>query len=333
MTPPSIIELAQRQRAALLKHDLTAIEDLIGAYRGLYENLRPEILALADAIAAIEEPTASQVRKLRQYKALMDELAYESAKFGNYLEVQLNARALQALQMGEEDSYKLIRAATGGNKVLLASLVRVPIETIQQLVGFLAKDGALYASIKSSYGSLTDRITEAMMRGVALGDNPKTIALYLNKQIGMGLTDAMRTMRTTQLWAYRSAARANYVANSNVVTGWVWMAREDESVCPACLAMHGTFHEPDEILDGHYNCRCVQLPMTRMNPDQPIPQGRGEDYFNSLSEDRQREMLGAAKYEAWKDGRFEFSQLAVHKEDEVFGRMTVVPTNKELLGE
>lgn len=306
---------------------------MVAAYRTLYENLRPEILALADAIAAIEEPTAAQIRRLRQYKALMDELAKESAKFGSYLEVQINARALEALRRGDADTYQLIRTAAGGNKTLLASLVRVPVEAIQQLAGFLAKDGALYAAIKAGYGSLTDRIADAIMRGVALGDNPKTIALYLNKQIGMGLTDAMRTMRTAQLWAYRSAAQANYVANSNVVTGWVWMAREDSDVCAACLAMHGTKHDVEEILDGHYNCRCVPLPMTKLNPDPPIPEGRGEEYFNSLSEDKQREMLGAAKYEAWKEGRFEFSQLAVHKEDEVFGQMTVVPTNKELLGE
>lgn len=331
--PLSVIELAEKQRLALLKQDVIAINDLLTAYKGLYENLRPEILSLADAIAGMENPTPAAVRKLRQYTSLMDELAAESAKFGSYLEVQINARALEALKLGDANTAQLIRQAAAGNKALTASLVRVPIEAIRELSVFLAKGGELYKRIQLMTGANVDRATEAIMRGVALGKNPRTIADLLNKSLGMNLTDAMRTMRTTQLWAYRSAAKANYIANSKVVTGWIWVAKEDESVCAACLAMHGTKHPPDEILDGHYNCRCAMVPMTILDAEQPIADGRGEEYFNSLTEDQQREMLGPGKFEAWQEGKFQFSDLASRTDNDVFGHMTVETTLKDLLGE
>lgn len=312
---------------------MAAINDLVTAYKGLYENLRPEIQALADAIAALENPTQAQVRRLRQYKALMDALEKESAKFGSYLEVQINARALAALRQGDMDTYNLMRITLAGNRRLIADLQRVPVEVIRELSAFLAKDGALYQRIGLMTSASMDRVSDAIMRGVALGENPRAIARLLNVSLGFGLSDAMRTMRTTQLWAYRSAAKANYVANSNVVTGWIWMSREDSDVCPACLAMHGTQHAPDEILDGHYNCRCVMLPMTVLTTEPLIKEGAGEAYFNSLTEAQQRAILGPGKFEAWQSGKIEFSQFAASKHNEVFGQMTVVPTLKELLGE
>lgn len=334
---PTVIDVANRQRAALLKADIAAQGDLIRAYADLARRLRGEMEALVEAIAGMDELTPSAVYRLRAYKNLMESLAAETARFGGYLETSISARAMEALQRGSKDAQEIIKVALSGNRALIADLQLVPQAALEALVAFLSKDSELYKRIQGMAGANTEAMKEAIIRGVAVGDNPKTTARalmpYMDTALGATLTDAMRTMRTAQLWAYRSASQASNIANSNVVRGWQWMAREDSDVCPACLAMHGTVHEPDEILDGHYNCRCVMLPLTVLDRENPIPDGRGEDYFKSLSEDQQRAMLGPGKYEAYQEGRFAFGDLATHKDNEVYGHMTVERTLSELLGE
>jgi hypothetical protein len=138
-------------------------------------------------------------------------------------------------------------------------------------------------------------------------------------------------MRTVQLWGYREASRASYIANPEVVTGWIWYAALDTETCGACIAMHGTRHSADEVLDDHYNGRCSMIPITITNPNPDIESGL--EWFGKLDEDKQREILGDSKYEAWKDGKFDLDQLTHQKDEPVYGTMRVERSLKSLLGE
>jgi hypothetical protein len=67
--------------------------------------------------------------------------------------------------------------------------------------------------------------------------------------------------------------------------------------------------------------------------DRIIEEGSGEEWFNAQSEATQRDMLGPGKYEAWKDGKFEFGDLSKTVDDPVYGPMRQEATLKELMGE
>jgi SPP1 gp7 family putative phage head morphogenesis protein len=170
---------------------------------------------------------------------------------------------------------------------------------------------------------------QAIIDGVGSGYNPRKIADAIEGAFGGGLTDALRNTRTVQLWSYRESARANYQA-SGVVDGWIWWAELDADTCEACVAEHGSIHDLDEQLDGHYNCRCAPIPFIEgVTPEV----GTGEDYFNGLSEDEQKSMLGPGKYDAFKAGKFEFSQLAKQVPNEIYGTMRQAASLKDLVGE
>ena len=138
--------------------------------------------------------------------------------------------------------------------------------------------------------------------------------------------------RTVQLYSYREATRANYIANSDVVEGWIWHADLSPTTCAECIAMHGTFHANDETLNDHHNGRCSMIPVVK-GFDRITEEGAGEAWFNAQPESVQRDMLGPGKYEAWKEGQFDFSQLVSTQNDPVYGEMRVEATLKELLGE
>jgi hypothetical protein len=136
----------------------------------------------------------------------------------------------------------------------------------------------------------------------------------------MSLTDALRMTRTAQIYSYREATRANYVA-SEVVTGWQWMAHvSDPRTCMSCIRMSGRIFPTKDALNDHHNGRCTMLPVIR-NRDPFIKETDGKDYFNSLSEADQRARMGSEFHKAYKQGYFKFEELSWQRNDEVYGPM------------
>jgi len=181
---------------------------------------------------------------------------------------------------------------------------------------------------------------DALTRGLALGLGPEVIRRLIQQMMGMVLTRALRIARTEMLRAYREAARRNYQANSDVVKGWIWHSALNERTCAACWAMHGTVHRLEERLDDHVGGRCTAVPLTKTwaelgfegIPETTLPIERGVDVFQRLNPEMQQEILGAAKYAAWKDGKFGLEDLVGRKYDGRWGSMRYERSLKELLG-
>jgi len=132
------------------------------------------------------------------------------------------------------------------------------------------------------------------------------------------------------LYSYRRAAAETQRANSDVLGGVVWCAELDESTCDSCMALHGQVFEVGFVCSDHHNGRCACLPWVKGMPN-PIEQ-TGEDWFKSQSESTQKEHMGEAKWQAWQDGKFEFSQMTKDYDDSVFGVMKGEASLKDLLG-
>lgn len=107
-----------------------------------------------------------------------------------------------------------------------------------------------------------------------------------------------------------------------------------------CWAMHGTKHGLDELLDDHPNGRCTMLPWTKSwselgytgTADNPTMEP-GTVLFERLNPEKQRSILGPAKYAAWRDGRFTLSQIVGRRNDPRWGSMRFERSLKDLIGE
>ncbi len=322
---PTVIQLAQRYKNQLADRDEAALRRLIDAYTTIYRRLQGDIDLLAAQLAD-GGLSRNDILRMKDYKRMMRNLEAELREYQAYLRVSLGQNAQVEVDIGAQNATQLSALAlqqVGAS----ARLNRVPGEVIQQLLGFLDPAGPLYAKLDGMGEYVAEKVTQAILEGVGKGDNPRTIAARITDSVGMGLTDSMRMMRTAQLYAYRESSRATYVANSDVVTGWVWYAHL-ETACMSCVAMHGTEHPLDEPLDDHHNGECVAIPLV-VGADNPIEQ-TGEEYFGQLPEEQQAERMGRDYYKAWQEGKFEFKDLSATHVDDVYGDMRSVATLGEL---
>lgn len=171
-------------------------------------------------------------------------------------------------------------------------------------------------------------IRSALIRGTAIGENPREAAADMLDRIGstfdLGRRRAETIARTEMVDANREAARLLREANADVVAGWAWCATLGPRTCQVCVAMHGTVypHDAPGPLD-HPSGRCTSIPVTKTwrelgididEPHAPAMQP-GPDWFDHQPEATQRSILGARRYEAWRRGDYPPDQWAVRKQN------------------
>jgi SPP1 gp7 family putative phage head morphogenesis protein len=316
----TIQQLAARQRNQIGATDEANLQTIARAYGLMNDRLKGDVDALMLAIQDLDNPTGAEIKRLPQYKRLTRRMNDELDRFESYLEVAIGAAALAAIGMGLAHSAELVKLA--------GTFTSLDSGAITPLLNYLRQDGPLYARLKLITTGTLDRVIEQIISGVGQGFNPQKIARLIQDAFGGGLTDALRNMRTVQLWSYRDSAKANYTAAG--IIQWVWYSELDSLVCEACASEHGTIHDMNETLDGHYNCRCAMLPY--IEGLSPVEQ-TGQEWFNNLTEAQQVEFMGKNKLDAYRAGKFEFSQLGRNTPNDVYGEMRTVTPLKDLLGE
>jgi len=309
---PTPTELARAFKAAIDRQDAAALTRLAKAYSQLYGRMQGKLDSLLLAISKLDAPTKGQVMRLSQYKNLLTALETELTKYSAYVEVEIRNTADAAVGMAIKQTEQFLRAA---GYTMTRSL---PKNAIYSMLGFLQEDSPLWKRIGELAPFHTQKVADALLEGIAFGYNPAKTAKLFENVMGGGLTDAMRMTRTAQLYASREANRAMYAANSDVVTGWMWYSSLDSDTCMACAVEHGTVHSLDESMDSHYNCRCTSIPVVAGYDDKVQT---GVDWFKGLPESQQREMMGNKAFEAWQAGKFELSDMATRRHDDVYGEM------------
>lgn len=320
-----MIDLANKQRAALERAGGQVTTRLIAAYAALWRRLADKAELLGHDIAALEHPTADQVMLLARYGELMGQVATELGRYAAFVSVELDANALAAIVQAGKDASQLVAAAgvTEGFTVL-------PTDTVRAALAFLDPNGPLYQRLAQLAPTTTQAVADTIVEKVAMGLNPRAWAGVIRDELGGGLTDAMRMARTVQLYSYREASRANYAANPNVVSGWYWFAQLDADTCLSCVAQHGSFHTTAETLNDHHNGRCAMIPAV-VGAANPIT-ASGQEWFGQLPAGQQAAMMGPGKFQGWKSGQFEFSALSGMRVDPVYGPMRVEETLQSLVG-
>lgn len=323
----AITDQARQFADALEAFDQEALERIVAAYQRIYRGLDAQVQALLLEIANLENPTSAQVARLARFKGLQADIIEEYTRFQAYLRTEILNAAEGSFNLGASQSAQLVEAllAEAG---ITARLGGLSAGAFEAMVSFLQPGSPLYNRIDLLAGTLADYVRNTLLDAVALGYNPVKTARLIQDAFGRGLTDALRMARTAQLYSSRVAAQQIY-QNSDVVDGWVWYAQLDGATCQSCIVQHGTIHSKDEVLNDHHNGRCAMLPYIEAFGN-PIEQS-GIEWFESLPESQQKQILGAGKFEAWKAGKFSLDQLSKEHENDVYGMMRVVTPLKELV--
>ena len=315
--------------------DAAAMGRLIEAFQRAWVRLEAQLTALLGEIgqmgASVAPLRGSQIARMNRYQTLMGQLMQELQGLQSLTMNEVERAAELGITLGSESVGTLLSTIITGNTRLAAGFNRLPVEAIKAMLGFLTPGSALYERLSYLAPGVAQAVADAIIQGVALGWNPRKIAAMVQQAFGGGLTDALRFVRTAQIWAFRESNRANMLANSDVVEGWFWNAElGDPRTCASCIAKHGSFHPLSERLEDHHCGRCTAIPKVR-GFESPLIEASGEAWFIRQSETFQRSVLGKSKYEAWKANQFEFSQLSQPYDDPVYGRMFSEASLKELV--
>lgn len=175
--------------------------------------------------------------------------------------------------------------------------INVPGLLAQHLSG-RASDGKPVVGLYERAAEATAKaFTDALKNGIAAGKPAALIAQAVTSLLYAGAARFLTIHATETLGAYRDTTT---VLGDNIqqVTGWIWIAAPD--ACPACGAMHGTFHPAGEPLDSHPNCRCIQQ---MVYGDETPDVESGPERFEKLPEAKQKEILGKKKMALYRDGK------------------------------
>jgi len=336
----SPIEIAiARYRAALLRRDQEAASRLVAAYGAIWQKLQEALKAIEAGIEAGKDDAWIRER----IEALVRQVEEEVERYAIYADQEVAAIIQQMIPEGLDHTQKMVQLTLGGygEAAIKAYWNTLPADAVQVMLGMTGDDSPLYQRMENQLGpAVAEQVRQALVEGVALGYNPKRIHQELRTKLGEGLTWSLSATRTAQLWAYREATRAGYLANGNLVTGWIWHSALDARVCLSCWAQHGSVHPLEEPLRDHWSGRCAMIPQTRSWADmgfEGIPETTtqippGEEIFKGLDPETQRQIMGPAMWQAWQDGKFDFRDLSVPYDDAVYGQMYVAASLKRLLG-
>lgn len=320
------LRLAAKLRTELLKITDQQTRDLTAAWVDAWDGVAGDLDSAINELAAhadnghIRRAAILQSKRLRN---ALDAIARELTRLGDLAGVRIT-----------EDLAAVVRAAGDRETALIGS--QLPAGERDRLTG--RPDTRQLAAIVER---TTERITSAayplssdayavlrreLVRGLAAGRNPQVTAARVVKRaeggFNGGLARALTISRTETLDAYRTAAAASHQANSDVLRGWMWVCALSSRTCPACLSMNGTEHDLKEAGPlGHQNCRCTRVPLTKSWRDLGIdldePAGIGVpdsgEWFQVQSTKVQQQILGPARYKAWRRGDYPVSDWATKR--------------------
>lgn len=340
-----VIDAAEQFRDLLLRMERAQAMRFVNAYGTIFKDLQGMIEALTLELASIEDPKPWKVAQLARWKALRQQIVEQIDRYGAFVDTELRTAIQKQVALGLQHAEQLTLAGIPQpmNAAISSVWNRLPAEAVLRMIGFLSPDSPLHQALVKQLGeAVASGVEKVLLQGIALGFNPRKVASIISRELGQGLTWSLRTARTAQLWAYREATRAAYVANSDIVGGWIWHAKlGDGRTCISCIVQHGTIHPNTETLNDHHQGRCAMLPLTKTWAElgfPGIPETRvqvplGRDWFDTLSDAEQQRTMGKAKWAAWKAGRINWEDLSAEHDDDIYGTMRVEASLRDLLGD
>lgn len=330
---PETMRLVERLRSQVDQLADGVTRQLTGAWVRAWEELVDAFLAAVDELIAAAEggrwPTRMQIARSVRLQAALEAAERSLRRLAATVEREIGDAVSEAVQLGAHGQAQIIGSQVPPVAGSLADLAmrfdRVSAMTLDWIVARTSQH--IHARTWPLATDAVEAMKRSLVRGVAVGDNPRTAARDMVKRVegdfNGGLTRAAVIARTEILDAHRSAAKSSQDANSDVLGGWVWSARLDTRTCPSCWAMHGTVHplsEPGPL--DHQQGRCSRTPKTKtwrelgFDIDEPadvILDARS--IFDSLPEADRLQIMGARRLSMLDAGEIDWPDLPVRKEN------------------
>lgn len=253
-------EVAQQHKQRILTREAAATAKLRHQFQATWERILTQLTMLLRQMQQAKDAgrnlDVGWLYEAHRLQHLLDALAAEIGGFALSAKSLISGDARLAHAYGVQDARLLLQ--TSLPQIGLA--FGVPSADALKALEARLSTGPLARRFAQMPEDAVTRTRQVLLAGVAHGWGPRQIARWLKQQLGIELSDALRLARTESMMAYRSASLDSYRANSDVCTGWTWLA--SANACDDCAAKNGTQHPLDEDMDEHPNGRCCPVPNT-----------------------------------------------------------------------
>ncbi len=328
MAEPLVVQVMRRFKAQLLAREAREVRAMAAAWRDVERALEKQLEALAKELAAEKaaglEGSQWRLFEKERYQALLRQTRHEINKYIADAERAIADEQAELAALGVQHADAAL-AASGVH----ASFSRLPVEAVENMVAMTREGAPLHELLSRTWPDAVEGMTTALVRGTALGWNPRKTAREMRDGLASGLNRVLCIARTEQLRAYREASRAEYAA-SGVVKGYRRLAAHDSRTCVACLLLDGQFSTLDTALDDHPNGRCAMVPVVDGMPD--VTWQTGREWLEGQDAETQRAIMGPERWQAWREGRLELGDLVGTQQNDTWGGGVQVRPLKALLG-
>jgi SPP1 gp7 family putative phage head morphogenesis protein len=328
-----VIRIMLEFKASLLAGEAAQIEEMALRWKQSEDVLQASFDALALDIATRrqngEEIKLSKLVRLDRYKSLLQQTTQQLDLYTTYAENRVRLGQLEHLKLGIQHAVDAIQAyfATRGRVAGVFDIL--PVGALQALAGLAGDGSPLKQLLIASWPDAVDGLTRKLVEAITLGKNPIDTARAMRDGYGVGFHRSINIARTEQLCVYRTAGLEQY-KTSGLVAGYKRLSARDGRVCPACLmADDGTIYSLDTPFEEHPQGRCSQVPVVKGLT--PVTWQSGQSWFVSQNEATQKSILGAGRYDAWKAGQFQLSDVVKRVENDVWGTSLQTASLKELI--
>ncbi|MER7213204.1 hypothetical protein ABT340_39590 [Streptosporangium sp. NPDC000239] len=320
------LQLVERMRQAVNSIVDNVTRLLVAAWVGAWDQMAVEVAAgIGEVLQAGDGqwPARRVIERTSRMMRALDVIAAALTRLADLTRSQTLTGAAEAARIALDGQGELVASQLpyGSTLGLAARYRRQQPDTVDAIVRRTAEQ------VNAAHWPLADEATAALkrelIRGVVVGDNPRTAAARMLKglegQFNGGLTRALVLSRTEIIEAHRQAAEIGQADHADVLDGWVWHARLDGvRTCPSCWAKHGTLHplsEPGPI--DHQQGRCSRTPRTKswadLGFDIPEPADATPDaraVFDALPQADRLKIMGRRRLELLDSGAIDWADLA-----------------------
>ena len=315
------IELAmQTVLDTLLDHHTST---LTAAWATAWVSVRDELELALIELAENGDVPGWRIEKSRRVQEGMAAAGRALEDLADLTGTTITDDAARALGLGIDGEIAMIGAQLPPGQ----SVVRVDDPQIAAMLGRTTQQ---ITAVSAPISAETDLAIRAeLARGMIVGDNPREAARRMMQategRFTGGLTRALNISRTEMLDAMRTGQHAADQVNAATLAGWTWGAHLDSRTCISCISMHGTewpVTEPGPI--DHHSGRCARIPRTKTwaelgfpgIPEPDLGTVDAGEWFDGLTEQEQRSMLGARGFDAWQAGTFPMDQWSARKSND-----------------
>lgn len=340
-------QVISQYRQQLARGEKQAVQQLETAYAQVLKTLEPTLDRLyqdmTNILARGEKIPPSWLYEAKRLEAIKALIETSIDHYSAYSRAEVARLQRWAAQLGQESAQQMLHASVPEGAHW--TFGRPSEAAIENIVGATQKGSPLSDLFEGFGREAAEKAGRALITGVTLGQNPRMVAGFVQEALDVSRARALTIARTEMIRSYRSMQIENFRANDDVVSGWTWICALLKSSCAACIAMHGTHHDLSETLDEHPAGACTMVPDTKSWADILGPLGidtsgiedvdnevqSGVSWFNEQDAATQREILGPGKYQAWKDGKFDFADIVGYNESDDWGTSIKEKSLKDLV--